>query len=104
MRMYDFKMAQKVNYFVANSQNVAKRIDKYYRRDSTVIYPPVGIPEVGRVQKEDYYLVISRIVGGKGLDLAIKTAVKLGINLKIAGSPAGYYVEYKKLAKLADKR
>jgi glycosyltransferase involved in cell wall biosynthesis len=101
MRMYDFKMAQKVNYFVTNSKNVHDRIGEYYRRDSTVIYPPVEIPEIGRVQKENYYLVISRIVGGKGLDLAVKTAVKLGINLKIAGSPAGYYMEYKKLQKLS---
>jgi len=104
MRMYDFAAAQRVNYFIANSWNIHSRIEKYYRRDSTVIYPPVEIPEVGRVQKENYYLVISRIVGGKGLDLAVKTAVRLGINLKIAGSPAGYYTEYKKLAKLADKR
>lgn len=101
MRIYDFKAAQRVNYFVANSKNIAGRIEKYYRRDSTVIYPPVEIPEISRVQKGNYYLVISRIVGGKGLDLAVKTAVKLGINLKIAGSPAGYYMEHKRLQKLA---
>ena len=100
MRMYDFKMAQKVDYFIANSRNVAGRIDKYYRRDSTVIYPPVEIPQISRVQKRDYYLVLSRIVGGKGLDLAVKTAIKLGLKLKIAGRPAGYYMEYKKLQKL----
>lgn len=104
MRSYDFKMAQKVNYFIANSRNVAGRIEKFYRRESTVIYPPIEIPAVGRVQKENYYFVISRIVGGKGLDIAVKTAVKLGINLKIAGSPAGYYTEYKKLQKLSDNR
>lgn len=103
MRIYDYKVAQKVDYFVANSKNVAKRIEKFYRRDSVVIYPPVEIPNVGQVEKGNYYLVISRIVGGKGLDLAVKTAVKLGINLKIAGRPAGYYTEYKKLAKLAKK-
>jgi glycosyltransferase involved in cell wall biosynthesis len=97
--MYDFNSAQRVDYFIANSDEVARRIEKYYRRDSTVIYPPVTIPQIPRVQKEDYYLVISRIVGGKGLDLAVKTAVKL----KIAGRPAGYYTEYKKLQKLADK-
>lgn len=100
MRMYDFKMAQKVDYFIANSRNVAGRIDKYYRRDSTVIYPPVEIPQISRVQKRNYYLVLSRIVGGKGLDLAVKTAIKLGLKLKIAGRPAGYYMEYKKLQKL----
>jgi glycosyltransferase involved in cell wall biosynthesis len=101
MRMYDFNSAQKVNFFIANSKNVAARIKKYYRRDATVIYPPVEIPKIGRVQKEDYYLIISRIVGGKGIDLAVRTATKLGINLKIAGSPAGYSTEYKKLQKLS---
>lgn len=101
MRKYDFAVAQKVNYFIANSKNVAGRIKDIYRRDSTVIYPPVEIPEIGRVQKDDYYLIISRIVGGKGIDLAIKTAIRLGIKLKIAGSPSGYYMEYKKLQKLS---
>jgi len=103
MRMYDFEAAQRVNHFIANSKEVAARIEKFYRRDSTVIYPPVEISKTGQIQKGDYYLVISRIVGGKGLDLAVKTAVKLGINLKIAGSPAGYYMEYKKLQKLSQK-
>ena len=102
MRNYDFNAAQKVNYFVANSKNVAARIEKYYRRNSTVIYPPVEIPETIRIQKEDYYLIISRIVGGKGLDLAVKTAVKLGLNLKVAGASAGYSMEYKKLQKLSE--
>ena len=101
MRKYDFVAAQKVNYFVANSKNVAERIEKYYRRESTVIYPPVEVPKVSGVKKGDYYLVLSRIVGGKGLDLAVKTAVKLGLKLKIAGSPAGYYQEYKKLRDLS---
>lgn len=103
MRMYDFDMAQKVNYFVANSENVAERIEKFYRRNSTVIYPPVEIPEISRVKKGDYYLSLSRIVGGKGLDLAVNTAVKIGLKLKIAGRAAGYYTEYKKLQKLAKK-
>lgn len=101
MRRYDFAAAQKVNYFVANSKNVAGRIKKYYRRDSTVIYPPVELSKISWVKKENYYLVISRIVGGKGLDLAVNAAIKLGINLKIAGSPAGYYTEHKKLQKMA---
>lgn len=102
MRRYDYSQAQKVNYFIANSQEVASRINKIYRRNSSVIYPPVEIPKVPRVQKGDYYLIISRIVGGKGLDLAVKTAVKMGIKLKIAGRAAGYYLENKKLQRLAD--
>src|SRR3972149_5810002 len=43
MRMYDFETAQKVDYFIANSKNVAGRIKKFYRRDSKVSYPPVGV-------------------------------------------------------------
>lgn len=104
MRIYDYKVAQRVDYFVANSKNVAKRIEKFYRRDSVVIYPPVELPKVGYVEREDYYLVISRIVGGKGLDLAVNAALKLGIKLKIAGKPAGYYTEYKMLSKLAKRK
>ncbi len=101
MRMYDFEAAQKVDFFLANSKNVAERIWKIYRKKATVIYPPVELPNAGDTPKGDYYLVISRIVGGKGLDLAVKTARKLGIKLKIAGKPAGYYTEYKNLQKLA---
>ena len=41
MRMYDFKQAQKVDYFIANSNEVASRIAKFYHRDATVIYPPI---------------------------------------------------------------
>lgn len=104
MRMYDFKAAQKVDFFVANSKNVAARIKKFYRRDSAVIYPPVELPKVGMVEKKDYYLVTSRIVGGKGLDLAVKAAIKLGLKLKIAGSPAGYYTEYRKLQNISSKK
>ena len=101
MRLYDFVQAQKVDIFIANSQNVAARIWKFYRKIAIVIYPPVSLPTIPVVEREDYYLIISRIVGGKGLDLAVKTAIKLGINLKIIGEPAGYYTEYKQLKNLS---
>lgn len=94
MRLYDYKAAQKVDYFIANSQEVAARIRKFYRRDATVIYPPVGLPNSKfeiRNPKKDYYLIVSRIVGAKGLELAIAAAQKAGFKLKIAGSPSGYY-------------
>ena len=76
MRQYDFEAAQRVNHFIANSKETARRIKKFYRRDSTVIYPPIeiskGIPL--RTQGDplrDYYLFVSRPVGGKGLELAV---------------------------------
>lgn len=99
LRMYDFNRAQKVDYFIANSKEVQARIKKFYRRDSTVIYPPVSLPSVKSLPKEDYYFIVSRIVGAKGLELAVEAAVKAGFKLKIAGSPAGYAFEEEKLIK-----
>lgn len=103
MRMYDFKQAQEVDYFIANSEEVKARIKKFYRRDATVIYPPVSLPKIPQVKKENYYLIVSRMVGGKGLDLAVQAAEKLGFKLKIAGVSSGYYTEHEKLAKKASK-
>jgi glycosyltransferase involved in cell wall biosynthesis len=105
LRLYDFKQAQKVDYFIANSKEVQARIRKFYRKDSTVIYPPVSLPDVRlktRDAREDYYFIVSRIVGAKGLDLAVDAALKAGFKLKIAGSPAGYYFEHDKLVKKAE--
>ena len=107
MRMYDFTAAQRVDYFIANSEEVKGRIKKFYRRDATVIYPPATLSLARRAgppvppNKRDYYFVVSRIVGAKGLDLAVEAARKLGFKLKIAGSPAGYYTGHTKLAQLA---
>lgn len=103
MRLYDYSSAQKADLFLANSRNVQERIKKFYRRDSEIVYPPVELPSVGKAEKKDYYLVTSRIVGGKGLDLAVKAALKLNLRLKIVGQPAGYYTEYKSLSKMAKK-
>jgi len=96
LRLYDFKQAQKVDYFVANSKEVQSRIKKFYRKDSIVIYPPVSLPNQQSVisnQSSDnnYYLIVSRIVGAKGLELAADAVIKMGFKLKIAGSPSGYF-------------
>jgi len=94
MRQYDFKQAQKVDYFIANSEEVKKRIEKFYRRDSVVIYPPVEIfspqgyfdPGSQSQKKRDYYLTGGRLTAAKNFDLIIKTFNKLGLALKIYGS------------------
>jgi glycosyltransferase involved in cell wall biosynthesis len=102
MRMYDFNAAQRVDYFISNSKEVQARIKKFYRRDSVVIYPPVslGTRELGLgTRKRDYYFIVARIVGGKGLELAVEAANKAGIKLKIAGAPAGYYTGHEQLQK-----
>ncbi|MEK7163824.1 MAG: glycosyltransferase [Patescibacteria group bacterium] len=69
--MVDFAFAQKPHLFIANSKNVAERIKKFYRREAKVIYPPVSPPSVPPLNLSGgrYYLVVSRIVGSKGLEL-----------------------------------
>ena len=105
MRQYDFEAAQRVNHFIANSKETARRIKKFYRRDSTVIYPPIeiskGIPL--RTQGDplrDYYLFVSRPVGGKGLELAVAATKKLGVQLKVVGAQGGAHVSDIELSKL----
>lgn len=101
LRLYDFNRAQKVDYFIANSKEVQERIKKFYKRDSKVIYPPVSLPnsKTQNIKKGDYYFMVSRIVGAKGLELAIEAAVKAGFKLRIAGAKAGYYQQDELLKK-----
>ncbi len=91
MRVYDFEAAQGVDWFVANSREVASRIKKFYRRESTVIYPPVDVEkfEAQNPISENigkYFLVVSRLVGAKNVDLAIEVCTNLKVSLKIVGT------------------
>ncbi|MGC8617070.1 MAG: glycosyltransferase family 4 protein [Desulfurella sp.] len=73
IRIWDYASAQRVDYFVANSINVAKRIKKYYGKQSTVIYPPVDVEKFELCeQKEDFYLTASRLVPYKKIDLIVE--------------------------------
>lgn len=101
LRMLDFKAAQIPDYFIANSNEVASRIEKFYRRDSTVIYPPVEIPNIKLpVQKENYYVIGGRVSRHKGHDIAIKAFTKLGLPLKVFGGTFASYglAQFKKSA------
>lgn len=97
LRIWDFKSAQNPNYIIANSENVKRRISKFYRRDSTVIYPPVNfdsrLPESECARRADsgsldgeYYLIVSRLSAYKNIDIAIKAFNELKLNLKIVGA------------------
>lgn len=86
MRIWDVASSKRVDYFIANSENVAKRIWKHYRRQSVVIHPAIrtrvfNISEVN----EDYFLVVSRLVPYKRIDLAVQTFNELGLPLVIIG-------------------
>lgn len=90
MRQYDYNASQRVDYFIANSQETRRRIQKYYRRSSTVIYPPIEISTINNKQsaisKDKYYLIVSRLAQAKNIDIAIDAANRLGIQLKIVGT------------------
>jgi glycosyltransferase involved in cell wall biosynthesis len=87
VRMWDLATASRVDYFVANSENVALRIRKHYRRDATVIYPPVNASAgyLAPGPPGDYYLVVSQFVLYKRIDLAIEACNRLGRKLRIVG-------------------
>lgn len=93
LRHYDFETAQKVDYFVANSKETARRVKKFYRRDSTVIYPPVDMyesrimnHESWKKQERKYFLSVGRLTYAKRIDLAIQACNKLKLPLKIVGT------------------
>jgi glycosyltransferase involved in cell wall biosynthesis len=99
MRMYDFKQAQKVDYYIVNSQNVGKRLEKYYRRDvDSVIYPPVDL-HINDTEKQDYYFTGGRLVAAKNFDLIIKAFNQLNYPLKVFGTG----VEERTLKSIADR-
>jgi len=95
LRLYDFRSAQTVDGFMVNSRNTQGRVKKFYRRDSTIIYPPVEVEKIIQATKslkpKNYFLVVSRVVGAKGIELAMKAAKKLKIPFKIIGETAGLY-------------
>ena len=87
LRAWDFLSAARVDHFVANSRFVASRIDKYYRRQATVIYPPVDVdqfsivPDIG-----DYYLALGQLVPYKRIDIAVDAFTLMGKRLIVAGT------------------
>lgn len=90
-RIWDYQAAQRPDYLVTNSRETASRIRKFYRRDATVIYPPVSLPERQNRQitggkPGGYFLIVSRLLKYKRIDLAISAANLLGIPLKIVGT------------------
>jgi len=98
LRMWDTSSADRVDYFVANSRNVASRIRKHYRRESAVIYPPVNT-HAGYIAEhtEDFYLVVGQLVDYKRMDLAIGACNRLGRRLHVVGEGD----QYKRLRRLA---
>ncbi|MBU1110542.1 glycosyltransferase [Patescibacteria group bacterium] len=105
LRTHDYIAAQKVNCFIANSRNVARRIKKFYHRDSTVIYPFVDLrrfrpasPDSQSPETGAFFLLVSRLSGHKRIDIAIDAFNKLGYPLIVIGR-GSEEAKYRKMAK-----
>lgn len=99
VRLWDFAAAQRVDYFIADSDFVGSRIRKYYRRDFTTIYPGTNINRNPVAEEPgDYYLVVSRFVHYKRVDIAVEACNRLGRSLVVIGSGGE---EEKRLRELA---
>jgi glycosyltransferase involved in cell wall biosynthesis len=95
IRIWDVVSANRVDYFIANSRNVAKRIWKHYRREADVIHPPVKASYFNIIdQDEEYFLIVSRLVAYKRVDLAVEAFNELGLPLVVIGT--GPQLEYLK--------
>jgi glycosyltransferase involved in cell wall biosynthesis len=87
LRAWDFLTAARVDHFAANSTHVAKRISQYYRRQSTVIHPPVDTDDFYVSDTtDDYYLITGRHVSYKRIDLAIAACNRLNRRLVVTGA------------------
>lgn len=122
LRLWDTRTANGVDYFVANSHYISRRVWKVYRREAAVIYPPVDIDSFSYQEtKEDFYLTASRMVPYKKIDLIVeafsqmsplklvvigdgpdfkKIRAKAGPNVEMLGyQPANVLREYMQKAK-----
>jgi len=106
LRVVDFQVAQRVDQFVANSQETKRRIAKFYRRNVVVIYPPVNVPPKltdQQVSHKLYYLYVNRLAFAKHPEIALEACNQLKLPLKVVGdgqmrarleSSAGSQVEF----------
>src|SRR2546423_652791 len=101
LRKWDLRASQQPNYYIANSRLVAQRIKKIYGREAHVIPPPI---EVNRFHMsndiEDYYLVLSRLMPYKRIDLAIEACKRMNRRLIVIGDGP----DRERLEKMGDDR
>jgi len=88
VRLWDEASAGRVDAYIANSRVTARRIRKRYRRQATIINPPVNTSHYAPRSDgsfDDYFLIVSRLIPYKRIDLAVDAFTKLGLPLKIVG-------------------
>ncbi|MBI2953595.1 MAG: glycosyltransferase [Chloroflexi bacterium] len=89
LRYWDSQAASRVDEFVAISKAVSRRIAKHYRREAAIIYPPIDASQFTPKSRDDigdFFLLISRLIPYKRIDLAVEAFNRLGMPLKIVGS------------------
>ncbi len=91
LKIWDRLSADRVDHFIANSNFVAKRINKFYRRTAEVIHPPVDISEFeASTEKADFYLVLGQLTHYKRADLVVDAFLKNGKKLVVIGDGEQY--------------
>lgn len=86
LRAWDLAAAKRVTQFIAISQLVAERIKRCYGRESTIIYPPLNTQAFSpSPDHDDYFLIVSRLVPYKRIDIAVQACSQLGLPLRIIG-------------------
>lgn len=89
LRQWDVTSSHRVDHFIANSGYVAKRIDKFYRRNAVVIHPPVDLARfTPSVDVEEVYLCAGQITPYKKIEIAVEAFTRMGKRLDIIGSGA----------------
>jgi glycosyltransferase involved in cell wall biosynthesis len=87
LRVWDRLAAERVDRFVAISTEVQRRVEKYYRRDSEIIYPPVDIDRFRPAASyDDYFLIVGRLIPYKRVDLAVQACTRLNLPLKVGST------------------
>ncbi|WP_399678098.1 glycosyltransferase [Xenophilus sp.] len=91
LRQWDVSTAHRVDHFIANSAYVARRIEKYYRRDALVVHPPVDLSRFAAPASAapgGYYLCAGQITPYKKIEIAVEACTRLGRRLRVIGSGA----------------
>jgi len=86
LRIWDYASAQRPDFLLCNSEEVKKRIKKFYKRDAEVIYPPVKIHEFKESKRENFYLTTGRLSSYKNFDLVVNLFNNLDQELILIGT------------------
>lgn len=85
LRLWDYASAARVDRFIANSENVRRRVRRAWGRDAVVVHPPVPVDQFYWKPSGDYCLIVSKLVQYKRVDLAVRAFSETGRKLKIVG-------------------